>query len=279
MVHFSSGVFVLKNQSPELLPLRARELSPAEESEVEAAVLVFCFRPSALTNLCKQGCPIPTPEAMMPLFTKAVAPHCPHQWGWWIDVWLWYLIKPTQLHSRGTDLLPHSSHSMHVAHKNSHWLCEKSHLAVEGSSLWSNCWKEKKRKERTTVLKSKRSNGGFQVSFVWKRNNKKKKRVCATTASYWVNYCPGVKSAAVISVTVAGYWPRTWSVFLFFFTTGDPNVRGESGATAWPSSHLHHVCRSCQLAEKGEPFNQLGLCNALKCLMPQSWCYIWAAST
>lgn len=28
---------------------------------------------------------------------------------------------------------------------------------------------------------------------------------------------------------------------------------------------------------KGEPFNQLGLCNALKCLLPQSRYYIWAA--
>lgn len=82
---------------------RVRELRLTEQSKVEAGV-VYCFKPSVPNNLCKQGSPIPTWGAIMPLFAEAVAPHCPHQWGWWIDVWVWYLIKPPQLHNRGTCL-------------------------------------------------------------------------------------------------------------------------------------------------------------------------------
>lgn len=68
------------------------------------AGVVYCFKPSVPNNLCKQSCPIPAQGAIMPLFTEAVASHCPHQWSWWIDVWVWYLIKPAQLHNRGTCL-------------------------------------------------------------------------------------------------------------------------------------------------------------------------------
>lgn len=121
-VHFSFGAFVPENQreikkkkDSRETGLRERELRLAEQSKVEAGV-VYCFRPSVPNNLCKQGRPILTRGTIIPLFTEAVAPLCPHQWGWWIDVWGWYLIKLTQLHNRRTCL----GSQCHAAHTHTH---------------------------------------------------------------------------------------------------------------------------------------------------------------
>lgn len=128
-----------KKKSWEAAP-RVRELNLAERSKVEAGV-VYCFNPSVLSNLCKQGCPIPTREAIMPLFTEAVAPHCPHQWGWWIDVWVWYLIKPAQLHNRGTCLAPNAT----LAHA----CCRPKYLL----GLWRVTWSWHDTPQWLTVVK------------------------------------------------------------------------------------------------------------------------------
>lgn len=107
-------VFVPENQRDKSLKKQPRgKVSLAEQSEVEAGV-VYRFKPSVLNNLCKQGPPISTRGAIMPLFTEAVAPHCPHQWGWWIDVWVWYLIKLTQLHNRGTPNVTLTQHTQNT---------------------------------------------------------------------------------------------------------------------------------------------------------------------
>lgn len=99
-------IFVPQNQrirKSREAALRVQQPGLTEQSEVEAGV-VYCFKPSVPNNLCKQGHPIPTPGAIMAVFAEAVAPHCPHQWSWWIDVWVWYLIRPAQLHNRETCL-------------------------------------------------------------------------------------------------------------------------------------------------------------------------------
>lgn len=94
--------------------------------------------------------------------------------------------------------------------------------------------------------------------------------------------CDCHKSPAVISATVAGRTSTTaedlnsvWSVFLCLFARQQgPQcqrlVRG-CGPTDVRSAPCVAALSTCS---KGEPFTQPALCNALKCLLPQSWCSI-----
>lgn len=164
-------------------------------------------------NLCKQGRPIPTRGAIMPLFTEAVAPHCPHQWGWWIDVWVWYLIKPAQLHNRGTCLAPNTTltqaHTLHTKIttgfvKRVTW---PWHNTQQWVWLWSNCalfclQKEIQQFHTAEFLRTVVEKMCFEMKTVEKRNE-----ICLPPWMWHkmsISYCPGCKSPAVISVTVVG---------------------------------------------------------------------------
>lgn len=99
-VHFSSGP-VSENQRDRNSQKSCPEARRAECSRAERFDVVYCFKHPLTNNLCKQGRPIPHKHHNA-FFSEAVAPHCPHQCAWWIDVWVWYLIKLAQLQNRGT---------------------------------------------------------------------------------------------------------------------------------------------------------------------------------